>query len=418
LPYFTFLFSNLRFLGFGFLIAVSSTFGQTFYIAMYGAELRSTFSLSHGEFGAVYAAGTLASGLLIIVIGNLIDRIDLRLYAPGLGIAMAGACYLLGTAQSVTMLIIAIFFLRICGQGLMSQAATVSMARYFDASTRGRAVSLAALGFPTGQALLPAMAVVAMAALPWREVWTTSALVTLLILPLSMLWLLRGHGERHTELLGRLGNIDSAAARRTGAADWTRGQVVRDRRFLVAMIAMLAPSFIITGLNFHQVHLAESKGWPLGLYASSFALYAGCQVASAVLTGIAVDRYGSVRLVPYYLIPLGIAALVIASYSSPLALALFMMLGGISGGAGSTLVATIWAELYGVRHLGGIKAMVAGLSVISSALAPAIFGVFIDENISIDTLAGLSGIYALMGAGLLMVVFRHNGRRPPPAAAS
>jgi len=146
LQYLQFIASNVRFLGFGFLLAFCSTFGQTFYIAMYGDQLRATFDLSHGAFGSVYAIGTLSSGLLIIAIGNMIDRIDLRIYAPVLCAAMAFACLGLAVAQNVIMLTVAIFALRICGQGLLSQAATVSMARYFDSTSRGRAVMVAERG--------------------------------------------------------------------------------------------------------------------------------------------------------------------------------------------------------------------------------------------------------------------------------
>ena len=403
--YLRFVKNNLRFLGFGYLIAFFSTFGQTFYIAMYSGQLREAFDLSHGDFGNIYAAGTLSSGLLLIWVGKVIDRVDLRLYAILLCVGMSAACLMMSFTQNWVMLAVAIFMLRFAGQGLMSQAATVTMARYFDEFTRGRAVSLAALGFPSGQALFPAMSVVVLAHFQWRDVWLTSAVLILFAVPPLALLLLKGHDARHKAFLKRAGVLRgrvSDAARR----QWTRGQVLRDPRFFLAMTAMMSSAFIITGLNLHQVHLVESKGWELSIYASSFFLYAICQVGMAMGTGMLVDRFGAVSLMPFYLLPLVCATYVIVLFDSQYSIFAFMILAGTSGGAGATIVSTVWAELYGVLHLGSIRAMVAGIQVISSALGPAVFGWLIDGGISIEVISAACGVYAFGGCIMLAVLFR------------
>jgi len=403
--YLRFVGGNLRFLGFGYLIAFMSTFGQTFYIAMYSGQLREAFSLSHGDFGNIYAAGTVTSGLLLIWAGKVIDKVDLRLYAVLLCVGMAGACLVMSLTQNWWMLALAIFLLRFAGQGLMSQAATVTMARYFDEFTRGRAVSLAALGFPSGQAVFPAMSVKVLSLFDWRDVWLTSALVVLLAVPPLLLWLLKGHGTRHEAFLERTGALRDRVAD-TARRQWTRSQVIRDPRFFLAMSAMMSSAFIITGLNLHQVHLVESKGWDLTIYASSFFIYAICQVGMAMVAGMLVDRYGARFLAPFYLLPLMGACAVIAGFDTQASVFVFMVLAGTSGGAGATIVSTIWAELYGVLHLGSIRAMVAGIQVISSALGPAVFGWFIDGGISIEAISAVCGLYAFGACVMLAALFR------------
>ena len=231
-----------------------------------------------------------------------------------------------------------------------------------------------------------------------------SALFVVLVMPATILWLLKGHGARHGEWQTRTqahSSVDGAPTER----QWARREVLRDSNFYLIMLAMLASSFIITGLNFHQVHLVAIKGWDLKIYAASFVVYATCQVGSSVVTGALVDRFGSRALARFYLLPLSLASFTLAGVESQLAVVVFMALGGISGGAGATIVSTIWAELYGVRHLGSIKALVAGLAVISSALAPPLFGVFIDNGVSITTLAAACGLYAFFGSALLTFVF-------------
>lgn len=405
MSYLRFVLANARFLGFGYLVAFISTFGQTFYIAMYGGEIRDAFDLSHGDFGNVYAVGTLTSGFLLMWIGKAIDRVDLRYYALFLCVALAGACLVMSLAQGVILLTLAIFLLRITGQGLLSQTALVTMARYFAEGTRGRAVSVAALGFPSGQALFPAASVVVLAVMPWNEVWMASAVLLVVLVPPLILLLLKGHGVRHAAMLERLGAMIGQGSG-AEARQWTRGQVLRDPRFILAMAAMLAPSFIITGLNFHQVLLVEQKGWALSVYASAFGLYAACQVGTSVLVGTLIDRFGALKLTPFYLFPIGVSCLVLASFDAQLTVVAYMALAGMTGGAGATIISTVWAELYGVLHLGSIKAMVAGLSVISSALAPAVFGWFIDAGVGIEAISVVCGFYAIAACGLLAAVFQ------------
>ena len=55
-----------HFLGFGVLLCASASFGQTWFISLFGGEIRAAFSLSHGDFGAIYSAATLASGVSLV----------------------------------------------------------------------------------------------------------------------------------------------------------------------------------------------------------------------------------------------------------------------------------------------------------------------------------------------------------------
>ena len=405
--YLYFLKQNLRFIGFGYLAALLSTFGQTFYIAMYSGELRATFNLSHGDFGNIYAVATLSSGFILIWLGKIIDRVDLRFYAVCLCLGLAGACLLMSVAQGIITLVLAIFLLRLMGQGLLSQAATVTMARYFDDFSRGKAVSLAALGFPSGQAIFPFASVLVLTLVAWREVWATSAIFLLVTAPFLLLWLLKGHKQRHLKFLVR----DVPHNKRSDnhvTKQWTRSDVLRDIRFFLSMAALMSSAFIITGLNFHQVHLTDVKGWDLGFYASCFSIYAVCQVAMSIVTGVLVDRFGALSLTPFYLLPMVCSTLVIAFCDASWTIVLFMALAGTTGGATATIISTMWAELYGVLHLGSIKAMVAGIQVIASALGPAVFGLLIDMDIRIEYISLVCGAYALFGCILLAVLFRPN----------
>ena len=383
--YLDFLVANRRFLAFGFAMAFFSSFGQTFFIAVFGGELRAEFGLSHGEFGSLYSAATVASGTILIWAGRQIDRFSLRLFSGLVCGLLAFACLSMAWVPSLAVLGLAIFVCRLAGQGLMSHTALTSMARHFERD-RGTAVSIANLGFPAGQAVFPIIAVSAIAAIGWRGTWLAAAgLAAIGVLPLTR-WLLRGHRDRERPAGGTVSGASSASAQ-SPRRQWSRAEVLRDRRFYLVLPAAMFPSFVGTGIIFHQVHLVEAKGWSLEWFAGSFAALAAASVASALLTGPLVDRFGATRLVVWALVPEGVALALLAGFDHPLTAPAMLVMMGLGAGAFRTVTGALWAELYGVDHLGAIRAMVAACMVFASAGSPVSMGWLIDAGVGIEAIA-------------------------------
>jgi MFS family permease len=400
---------HLRLLLAGFLLALFSSFGQTFFIALFGAEIRGELGLSHGGFGVVYSAATLASGLLMLWLGALLDRVSLRAYAAIATAILAAACVLLATVESTALLLLALFGLRLSGQGMMSHASVTGMARAFGRN-RGKAIALASLGHPAGEALLPIVAVTAAMALGWRNVWWLAALILIGAVAL---------------ILGTFGR--SAAGSTAGTPlggeveprSQTRGEMLRDPRFQLIAPALIAPSFIVTGLLFHQVHLTEVKGWELSWFATGFIAYAVAATTAMVVAGTLIDRFGAVRLMPLYLVPLTGACLILGLGHHPLVAPVFLGLAGATSGAAVAVVTAMWAEVYGTGHLGAIRALAASMSVVASALAPASMGWLIDAGVTMEAVALGSTAYLLVANGLVVLVFARPlastgiGKMPP-----
>jgi MFS family permease len=362
----------------GFLLALASSFGQTFFIALFGGEIRAELGLSHGAFGSIYSLATLASGVLMLWVGAALDRVSLRSYAAAAVAALAAACLLLAAIDSAWLLVLALFGLRLAGQGMMSHASITGMARAF-LRHRGKAIALATLGHPAGEAVLPILAVSAAAAFGWRNVWLGAAGLLVLAFPL-LFRLLRGGGEPRPVASG-------AAADQAEVRSYTRAAMLRDLRFYLLVPALLGPSFIVTGLFFHQVHLTEAKGWELSWFATCFAAYAAASTAALLLAGTLIDRLGAIRLMPVYLLPLGVGCAILALGRHDLVALAFMSLAGLTSGAAAAVVTAMWAEVYGLAHLGAIRALGASLSVISSALGPAAMGWLIDDGVSMEAIA-------------------------------
>jgi sugar phosphate permease len=404
MSYLSFIFANPRFLGFGLFLTFASSFGQTFFIALFSNELRRDFALSHGEFGSVYSLATLSSGFCLIWLGRAIDRIDLKVFTALVLLGFACAGFVFSTAPSVILLGLSIFGLRLCGQGLLGHIAMVSMARYFHRA-RGKAVSLVSLGYPLGEAILPFSAVAVLSAFGWRMSWMIIAVVILAaILPVAML-LLRSAPQNSV----REPDVpNSSQVQRRVSREASLREVLRDIRFYLILPAVLAPSFIATGMFFHQRHLADTKGWSLELLASAFVIFAICQSATALYAGQAIDRLGASRLLPVFLLPMGASMLLLSFSNHPVAAPLYMVALGATVGAGSALFGALWAEFYGVSHLGAIRSFVTSLMVFSTALSPPFMGLLFDAGIVFEALTLGFFVYCVLVSATLAIILRRK----------
>ena len=352
IDYWRFALSNPRFLGFGFTLAFLSSAGQTYFIGVFGAGIQADFALDAGSWGRIYMFGTLASALLINWTGAWLDRMDLRLFTALSLLGLSTACLLMGSVGSPLMLVLAIFMLRQFGQGLTSHAGITSMARYHDAD-RGKAIALAAIGFAFGEAILPVLGVYAATSLGWRtSFYIVAACVLLAIGP--ALWLLKGHSARHER---HLGDLQQRAANASGSIDYTRRDMLSERRFYLILPAMISPALIGTALFFFPAEIARAKGWSSLWLTGNYWLYSLVSVATTIYSGILIDRFGARRVVPLFLLPLALSLMVINLSDHRWLVWPYMLLMGLTSGLYFTGLSALWAELYGPRHLGAIKSL-------------------------------------------------------------
>jgi MFS family permease len=384
-----------RLLLFGFIMTFGSSLGQTYFIGLFGGDIRSDLGLSHGDFGGVYSAATLASAILLLWTGSMIDRLDLTHYAYLVVVGLTVGCLMLSSSESALTLFLSMLVLRHLGQGLMGMAGPTTMVRYLD-HQKGKANALSGIGYSLSEAILPSIVIAQLAIMSWRQSWIAWAIILLVTVPLATRWLLRGHKIRHANYLQ---SVCVEQAEQPGAAQqrhWTRSEVVRDPLFYLFMPALLAQPMLFTGFMFHQVYLVEAKGWSLEIWASLYIVYALVSTVCKLGAGLLVDRYGAIRLVPFVCLPLGLGLLFLGSADSILVAALFMVLMAVSIGAYSTVSSPFYAEMYGSLHLGSIKSLATAAMVFSSAIAPVLMGWMIDAGVSIDTMALVSVAYVLL----------------------
>tara|TARA_Y100000590_G_scaffold218489_1_gene247406 strand:- start:10472 stop:11317 length:846 start_codon:yes stop_codon:yes gene_type:complete len=260
------------------------------------------------------------------------------------------------------------------------------MTRYFE-KNRGKAISIASLGLPTGETIFPILVVLVISSFGWRITWIMCAIILFIILPVTLLILLKNYKTIHNIRMKKKPLVSSASTNNEHKKEFTRKDVLKDSTFYLIIPAIVAPAFIMTGLFFHQMHIAFSKGWSLTFLAGTFTLYAISTVTFSILGGILIDKLTAIRIFPLYLPPLGISVLFLGTSDHYLIAIPYMFLAGATIGIGNPMTNAIWAEIYGTKHIGSIKSLVMASMVSAGALSPFIFGWLIDENISIEKIA-------------------------------
>ena len=397
-------------LSLGLFLIFSSSVGQTFFISLFSGEIRNAFNLSHGMFGILYSVATLTSATLFFWLGKLTDQFNLTVLGLiTLGI-LSGFSFLLSSAETLHILFLSLLGLRLFGQSMISHIAVTAMARWFS-KKRGRALSIALMGHPIGEALLPSLITFFLFQYTWREIWVgIGTCIIIIFLPL-VYWL-----GRHL----KSSNNDSSNSGLTKSKkklidSWNRSQVLKDLRFYQVLPGLLASPFIVTGVFFHQIHLIETKSWSITLLASSYPFFALSVIGVTFGAGWIIDRFGTVHLLRFFLLPLAFGLILIAGTDKAFAIPIFMILMGASAGSATIVISTLWVELYGINYLGSIRSMFFSMVVLATSVSPALMGLLLDIGITLEIQFIIFAIYIFI-CSIIFAILTPNlliSRSPP-----
>ena len=396
-----------RFLLFGMIMAFWSSLGQTFFISLFSDDIRAALGLSHGDFGTYYAIATTASAISLLWLGKLADTMRLEKLALLILFSLCSAAIFFSQINSIIMLIFGLYLLRMFGQGMMTHVYSTAMARRYVAA-RGRAISIAQLGHTISESVGPASVVALHALLDWRTIWIILPLSALILVAPFLRQLTRRTALQDGEGIDGIQATDQTQdnANQTLASDhWRRRDVLVDPRFWLAILWLVAvPSFVLTGLLFHQLFLADAKGVALSHWTASYVLYAVFAVIGSLTIGQLIDRFSARRVAPHSLLPNALACAALLFGSIDIGVPLFFIFFGLAIGMPHTANAALIAEIYGTRFMGEIKALFMLVVVFASALSPMIMGVMIDAGLGLNALLGLNIIVPLAAQFLATLI--------------
>ncbi|MDC0971944.1 MFS transporter [Candidatus Pelagibacter sp.] len=381
---------------FGFIFTFFSSFGQSYFLGLFNSSIRDALSITHGQFGSIYASATLFSSLLLIWVGKKIDDVNIFKFALFVIILLSFACFFFSKVSSVFLLFIAIFLMRFSGQGMMSHTASTTISRYFT-RTRGRALSISWFGLSSAEFIMPVLMVYLLTIIDWQNLWLIFSITVLIILPTASFLLIKNLNLDSREISDE--NIKEVEIKQ-----WNRREVIKDYRFYIISLNMLAMPWIFTGFAVFQSFVQTSKGWGPYVIAQSFMSYSILSVLTLFLSGFLIDKFTSRKLLIYMNIPLLFSIVVLYFFDTPITAFLFLGLVGISNGFANILGSSTWAELYGVKYLGSIKALTTALMVFATAFGTALFGLLIDLGFTVGDIALISGFYIFFSLILLFLI--------------
>jgi len=390
---------SLKVIIFGFIFTFFSSFGQSFFLGMFNSSIRDALSITHGQFGSIYASATLLSSFVLVWIGKKIDDVNILKFAFYVIIFLSASCFIFSKISSVIFLFVGIFLMRLAGQGLTTHTGTTTISRYFE-KNRGRALSIGWLGLSAAEFVLPVLIVFLLTFIEWRDIWVSISILVIILLPVATYILVKDikldtrEESKNTESFKEI-------------KQWKRIEVLKDYRFYIICMSMLAMPWIATGSFVYQSFILESKNWGQYIIAQSFMAYSIFSVVTLFFSGFLIDKFTSRKLLIYMNIPLFIATIVIFYFNNPITSFVFFGLIGITNGFANVLGSSTWAEIYGVKYIGSIKALTSALMVFSTAFGTALFGILIDAGFTIEQIAVVSGTY-IFGSIILLYLVKNR----------
>jgi len=379
---------NKRLLSFGFVLTFFSSFGQTFLISLYVPKIINEFQITNSFFGGLYALATVGSSFILVYVGKLIDKTDLRKYSIYSSIVLLISCLLIAFSFDIIMIFLGLLGLRFAGQGLLSHISNTTISKYFD-KTRGKALSITSLGYSSGEGFFPLLMSLFIFYFGWRNsLIINSAAIGLFLIP--FIWFALSNNINY----GKNNEVQSASE------NFSRKFLFRDKRFYIIAANAVTLPFLATGLFFYQSALADYKGWSLEWLSFSFMGFAIGRTLFSLVSGQIIDKYSAVKLLPLYLLPFIIGLFLLLVSSNIYIAFIYLFLTGVSIGFGSTVKTAVIAEIYGVNNIGSIRSLFTTIMVLGTALSPFLFGLILDNghNFSVILVFGLLmvlGIIAL-----------------------
>jgi len=394
---------NKKVIIFGFIFTFFSSFGQSFFLGLFNAPIRNELNITHGQFGSIYATATIFSSLLLIWVGKKIDDYRILNYSFFVVILLFASSLFFSFINSIYFLAVGIFLMRFAGQGLMSHASTTTISRFFERS-RGKALSTIWFGLSTAEFILPVLTTYFFLIYSWRNVWQGIAILIILFLPFVILNTIKSINLDSREFDSNPNN------KRLKIKSWRRRDVLKDYRFYIVSLNMLAMPWIATGVFVFQSFISESKMWAIYTIPRAFMVYSVTSIFALFVSGFLVDKFTGRKLILYMNLPLLFAMITLYYFNHEIFAYVFLGLIGVSNGLANILGSSTWAEIYGVKYIGSIKALTTAFMVFSTAFGTAVFGLLIDKGYTIENIAFASATYIVISLALL--IFIRNSVEP------
>ena len=352
--------------------------GQTYSNSIFIDYYIEDFSWSRSTVSGIYSAATLTAGFLLFFVGRLIDRNGSRKMAVAVSIALAVACFFNSFVTSLVMLFIGFFFIRLLGQGSMALISSSLIPQWF-VKKRGRAISIAAIGGLVSSAAFPLLNVWLIESFGWRSSWLILGIIIIVCFTPLALFLIQNSPEE-IGLLPDNGNAFKKEPEKKTAEEvsWSVKEASKTRAFWLLLVCAAIPGIVNTGLTFHLVSIFAEKSLSLETAAGILSLTALIGLPVTFITGILLEKV-KVQYMLTLVFAGELLSLFLLQKADFLAAAIiFGLVWGVSMGIERIVMAVVWPNYFGRKHIGSISGISMAMVVTGSALGPLPLGIAFD----------------------------------------
>ncbi|WP_299016959.1 MFS transporter [uncultured Polaribacter sp.] len=372
---------------FGSIGVLFSIPGQTVGVSVFTDPVKDALGLTRNQFSNGYMIGTLLSAFFVTKAGVLFDKFGARIVAffaaTGLGLALLlfsiseNISSFLKTSFhtdswiiSFVIICLLFFFIRFCGQGVLTMASRNMVMMWFD-KNRGKMNSISSITVSLGFSSSPILINYLIDKSGWEVSWQILALC-LFIFSVLILQFYRNKPEDFGFIPD--GFVKKTKKENTPVTEinFTLKEAKKTRAFWMFGLALSFNSFFATGFTFHVISIFKSQDYSKEEAIAIFLPVSVIAIITSTLANILSDYvqhkiYLFIMICCGFLVAFGLL-LLNESYGVYL---LVIGLGGFSG-LFAVVNAVTWPRYFGRKYLGEITGKVMSFLVIASALAPSL----------------------------------------------
>lgn len=362
--------------------------GQTYAVSVFIDYYILEFGWSRSLVSGIYSSATLAAGLLLFIVGRLVDKHGQRRMMLTIGSLLAVACFWNSFVIGPVMLFIGFFMLRLFGQGSMTLIPNTLVPQWFVLK-RGRALSFMAIGGFLSSAVFPPLNSWLISSFGWESAWRILGLALIIVLLPVVFFIVKNKPEDIGLLPDNAVSKKRLAERREAKfeeeekeegfeTNWTVKEAMRTRAFWLILFCVSIPALVNTGLTFHLFSILGEQGVPGSTAAIILSIMAIVGFPVTMVSGFILERVHVHIVLGISFIGQIVFILLLTQVQSYLLAIIFAVLWGIIGGIERITLNIIWPNYFGREHLGSIKGIATTTMVIGSAFGPLPFGIAFD----------------------------------------
>ncbi|MBA4495079.1 MFS transporter [Paenactinomyces guangxiensis] len=353
--------------------------GQTYSISAFIESYIHHFGWSRSLVSGIYSSATLTAGILLLVVGRLIDQYGQRLMMVIVGILFSLACLWNSLVTQPWMLFVGFFLIRLLGQGSMTLIPSTLVPQWFIRQ-RGRAMSLMAIGGFLGSALVPPINGYLIHRLGWQYSWIVWGMLLLVIfVPLAGFFVRNRPEDMGLQPdNGLLKHQDNSTDSSFTERSWTLKEAIKTKAFWLILYCVGVPALVNTAIVFHLPSILKGNGLDMNLATIILSIMAMVGFPMTFVSGYAVDLFKVNRVLAIaYMAQLTVLTFFLSVESSHW-IVLIALIWGIQNGVEQITLNVIWPNYFGRAYLGSIRGVAMMTTVVSSAFGPVLYGVAYD----------------------------------------